>query len=79
MPFFKTTNNIVTDHGEHFDENWMDSDTLILPPKDEWTYDRELTIDDIDLWEVIFEDHFGISAVIFSSRRILYDISVLLG
>tara|TARA_B110000977_G_scaffold70769_1_gene96047 strand:+ start:4343 stop:4726 length:384 start_codon:yes stop_codon:yes gene_type:complete len=62
MPFFKTTNNIVTDHGEHFDENWMDSDTLILPPKDEWTYDRELTIDDIDLWEVIFEDNFGIYA-----------------
>ncbi len=60
MPFFKTTHNIINDNQEYFDDKWMDSDKLILPPKEEWTYDRELTIDDIDLWEVIYENNFGI-------------------
>jgi len=55
MPFFKTTANIVKDHGEYFDPNWMDSDKLILPPHKKWTYDRELQIEDIDIWEVIYE------------------------
>jgi hypothetical protein len=55
MPFFKTTKNIFVDHGEYFDPNWMDSDEIILPPKQDWTYDREMQIEDVDLWEVIGE------------------------
>lgn len=55
MPFFKTTKNILVDHGEYFDPNWMDSDTVILPPKQDWTYDREMQIEDVDLWEVVGE------------------------
>ena len=55
MPFFKTTVNILKDNNEYFDPNWMDSDKLILPPHTKWPYDRELQIEDIDLWEVIFE------------------------
>lgn len=55
MPFFKTTDNILKDSGEYFDSNWMDSDKLILPPSQTWTYDREMQIEDVDLWEVIYE------------------------
>jgi hypothetical protein len=52
---FKTTQNIFKDFGEHFDPNWMDSDSLILPPKKEWDYKRPMQIEDVDLWEVIYE------------------------
>jgi hypothetical protein len=62
MPFFKTTKNIFVDHGEYFDSNWMNSDELILPPQKKWTYDREMTIDDVDLWELIYEGKFGVYA-----------------
>ena len=62
MPFFKSNANIFKDHGEYFESKWMDSHDLILPPTTEWTYDRELTIDDVDLWEVIHEEAFGIYA-----------------
>tara|TARA_B110000503_G_C7169319_1_gene423531 strand:- start:5778 stop:6170 length:393 start_codon:yes stop_codon:yes gene_type:complete len=55
MPFFKTTVNIVKDNDEYFDPNWMDSDTLKLPPNQKWSYDRELQIEDIDIWEVLHE------------------------
>ena len=62
MPFFKTTANITKDHGEYFDTNWMDSNEIVLPPKTEWTYDREMKLEDVDLWEVIYESNFGIYA-----------------
>lgn len=55
MPFFKTTVNIVKDNGEHFDPNWMDSNDLVLPFKKTWSYDRDMQIEDVDLWEVIYE------------------------
>jgi len=55
MPFFKTTKNIFVDFGEYFDSNWMNSDTLVLPPKKEWDYKRELTVEDVDFWETIYE------------------------
>ena len=62
MPFYKTTQNIFVDNEEHFDQNWLDSDKLIMPKKEEWTYDRELVITDIDLWEVLYEGNFGVYA-----------------
>ena len=37
----------------------MDSDTLKLPPSVPWTYDRELKIEDIDIWEVLFQGSGG--------------------
>ena len=58
MPFFKTTANIFIDNGEYFDPNWMDSDTLILPPKLPWDYKKEMQIEDIDLWELIYEGSY---------------------
>lgn len=64
MPFFKTTANIFIDGGEYFDPNWMDSNTLVLPPKTNWDYSRELKIEDVDIWEVLYQQGggFGIYA-----------------
>lgn len=59
MPIFRTTYNILTkpDAPDIFDENWMDSDKLVLPPKSNWDYNRELQIEDVDVWEVIYEGY----------------------
>lgn len=56
MPFFKTTYNILIkpDEDELFDPNWMDSDTIFLPPKTNWDYARELKIEDVSIWEQIY-------------------------
>jgi len=62
MPFFRTTHNIFVDFNEHFDPNWMDSDKLILPPKRDWDYSREMQIEDVDIWEVIYEGGWGVYA-----------------
>lgn len=62
MPIFKSTYNIlkITDEDELFDENWMDSNKLVLPPSKKWDYSRELQIEDIDIWEVIYERGGGV-------------------
>lgn len=59
MPFFKTTHNIFKDYGEYFDINWMDSNKLIFPIKEDWDYKRPMTIEDVDIWEVIYEASGG--------------------
>lgn len=61
MPIFKSTYNILKkpDEDEVFNPKWMDSDTLILPPKKDWDYKREMIIEDVDIWEVIFEQGNG--------------------
>lgn len=33
----------------------MDSNKIITPPKKEWDYKRPMQIEDVDLWEVIYE------------------------
>ena len=55
MPIFRTTYQILTGEGEYFDPNWMDSDKLILPPRDYWDYQRELRVEDVNVWEMITE------------------------
>ena len=62
MPFFKTTKDIFKTpwEDELFDPNWMDSDTLILPPKKEWDYSRELQIEDVDVWEQLYYQGGGL-------------------
>jgi len=62
MPFFKSTYNILVkpDEDEVFNINWMDSDKLKLPPKIKWDYKRDLKVEDIDIWEVIYEASGGI-------------------
>lgn len=59
MPFFKTTHTILKAPWENevFESNWMDSNKLILPPggpddpKAQWDYNREMNIDDVEIWE----------------------------
>ena len=62
MPLFKSTYNILTNPAEDevFDPNWMDSDKLVLPPKKNWDYKRELTIEDVDIWEILYEGSYGL-------------------
>ena len=63
MPQFKTTYNILTEQGtEYWDPNWMDSNTLIVPPKKNWDYKREMVVDDVDIWEVLCEIGGGVGA-----------------
>jgi hypothetical protein len=66
MPIFKSTYNILKkpDEDEVFNPNWMDSDKLVLPPTKPWDYQREMTIEDVDIWEVLVENGggFGIYA-----------------
>jgi hypothetical protein len=57
---FKSTENIFKDFGEFFDSSWMDSDTVTTPPSTPWDYSRELQIEDVDIWEVIYEKGGGI-------------------
>ena len=52
---FKTTQNIFNDFQEYFNENWMDSDIVQLPYQQKWDYSRELKVEDVDIWEVIYE------------------------
>jgi len=61
MPFFKTTHNIFVDSGEYFDPNWIDSDKLILPPKTNWDYTREMQIEDVNIWEVVYQQGGGLA------------------
>jgi hypothetical protein len=62
MPFFKSTYNILKrpDEDEVFDPNWMDSDTLKLPKHTAWDYGRQMYIEDVDIWEVLYEQGGGI-------------------
>lgn len=61
MPIFRTTHNILKEPnlGDFFDENWMNQNTLQLPPKKDWDYSRELSLEDVDLWEVLYEGSSG--------------------
>lgn len=56
MPIFKTTKDIILTpwQDELFDENWMNSDKLILPETQKWDYSREMKIEDVDIWEQIY-------------------------
>jgi hypothetical protein len=62
MPFFKSTYNILKkpDEDEVFNPNWMDSNKLVLPPTKPWDYKKEMTIEDVDIWEVLVEQGGGV-------------------
>ena len=57
MPRWKTTKNILVDNQEYFDENWMNYNNInqYAPPNPKWNSNRPITIEDVDLWEVITE------------------------
>ena len=62
MPLFKSTYNILKkqDEDEVFNPNWMDSDKIVLPPTKKWDYKREMDIEDVDIWEIIYEASGGL-------------------
>ncbi len=56
MPQFKTNQNIFKDFGDEvWNDNNMDSDKIMLPPSPDWSYDRVMEIEDVEIWEVIIE------------------------
>jgi len=56
MPQFKSTQNMLKDFGDEvWNDNNMDSDKLVLPPSYDWSYDRVMEFEDVDIWEVIIE------------------------
>lgn len=61
MPFFKSNLNIFKKpwEDEVFEPHWMDSNELHLPKTKVWDYKREMQIEDVDIWEVIFEGGGG--------------------
>ena len=60
MPTFKTNTDIFTTMGEElFDENHWNYPWLITPETHNWDSDKEPQIEDIDVWEVIFESGGG--------------------
>ena len=52
---FRTNANIFKDYGEYFESSWSDSNTVQVPPNPKWDYSRELTLEDVDIWEVVWE------------------------
>jgi len=61
MPMFKSTHNILKDpaYDEVWDNRFLDSDNPYLPPTKDWDYKRELRIEDVDIWEIIWESSGG--------------------
>lgn len=62
MPFFKSSANIFKTpwDDEVFEENWMNTNSVYVPPTKIWDYKRKLKIEDIDIWEVLYEQGGGI-------------------
>lgn len=59
MPSFKTSKNLFVDFGVLYDANAYDKPFLDLPPSPRWGYDRDMRIEDVDIWEVISEGGGG--------------------
>jgi hypothetical protein len=57
---FKSTQNIFKDFREVFETKWADSNKIEVPPHPNWDYSRELQIEDVDIWEVIYEASGGV-------------------
>jgi len=68
MPLLKSTYNILTKYDEDelrktkWSERTPEMDNKLIPPQ--WDYNREMKIEDVELWEIIQENSggFGIYA-----------------
>ena len=61
MHLYRTTDqifNVSNGRAEYFDSNWMDSNVVVTPDTKEWDYKRELKLEDVNLWEVIYESTY---------------------
>ena len=57
MPQFKSTYNILTKpwEDELYNSNAFDKPFLELPPNPKWDEKRKMEIEDVDIWEVVYE------------------------
>jgi hypothetical protein len=55
MPRFKSLDNILNNTGEIFDPAWLQGDHIVVPPFPDWAESREITVEDVLVWEVISE------------------------
>lgn len=61
MPLFRTNQDIFKTSGEEVSESfWFDQNTIHTPKTGKWDYKRNLTVDDIEIWEAIYEDSWGL-------------------
>jgi hypothetical protein len=61
MPVYRTNQDIFkTGANEVFESKWFDSNVIVTPKKGKWDYKRELTVDDVEIWEAIYEDNWGL-------------------
>ena len=54
---WKTTQNILNlkNDGEVFDQNWMNYNSVQMPPSTIWLEKRPLKVEEVDIWEVVSE------------------------
>jgi hypothetical protein len=50
---FLRTEHLLTGKGDHFDIEWLNSNKVVIPPNEEWDYQRELRLEDVYIWEKI--------------------------
>lgn len=62
MPLYRTNQDIFKTGGEEVPEaHWFDNEKVIYTPKKgKWDYKRELRVDDVEIWESIYEDSWGL-------------------
>jgi len=60
MTMFRTTEQIFKG-GLHFDQNWLELPPWMLerPEPTPWFGQKDMTIEDVDFWEVLFESGGG--------------------
>jgi hypothetical protein len=63
MPQFRETSAIFTDQKTNiFDKDWdIVNKPAFFPPNSDWDYQRDMMIEDVNIWEVILEQSHGIS------------------
>ena len=61
MPQFRETSAIFTDQKTNiFDKDWdIVNKPAFFPPNSDWDYQRDMMIEDVNIWEVILEQSNG--------------------
>ena len=61
MPQFRETSAIFTDQKTNiFDKDWdIVNKPAFFPPNSDWDYQRDMMIEDVNIWEVILEQSSG--------------------
>lgn len=59
MPQFRTSNHLFINPGidDFWDENFMERKEVYLPPTYKWDYKKDMQIEDVQLWELIYEEY----------------------